>query len=381
MFVCCTNGINKIKAISFSNIIDGVSYKTINQETQNPLSIHIIKVDPKKTNIKIAHALGEGLNREKVSSIASRLNVICAVNGGHYRRGWELNGNSLGLLQINGKIYTDPQFYRGGIGLKGNEILIDRIKVLWKLTINNKDYHVDRVNQPLGISEGIIYTLAFRKSTLAQNCTEIVCQDNKVIAINKHGNSDIPLNGFVYTISNESNIDLSEITVGDEMSLKYQTEPSVFKSLQDIVCGGPILIKNDTILSEKYFKEELSCGEKIVLTNDEITADFHRGNALEWFVERQHPRTAIGKTKDGFIILVVVDGRNKDKSVGVSLSGLANIMKDLGCIDAVNLGGGGDTTMYLNGKVINDTSGGENQNKNLERPVSDAIIVLPKETK
>ncbi|MCK4517501.1 hypothetical protein KAT92_01900 [Candidatus Babeliales bacterium] len=154
---CGVCGVTVVKPISFENVEEGVWYSHIKRINPDPLSIHVIKVDPEKVAIEIAHALGEGLNREKVASIAKRKNAICATNAGHYRRGGEFNGNSLGFLKIDEKIYSDPQLPRGGVGFKGSNVFVDSIRIDWLLSRNGENYRVDRVNQPLGYGEAIVY--------------------------------------------------------------------------------------------------------------------------------------------------------------------------------------------------------------------------------
>lgn len=86
---------------------------------------------------------------------------------------------------------------------------------------------------------------------------------------------------------------------------------------------------------------------------------------------RANPRTGIGVRADGKIILVVVDGRRKRWSLGPTLFGFARIMKDLGAVQALNLDGGGSTTMVVNGELVNKPSDG------FQRQISNAVLVLP----
>ncbi|MDD8025367.1 MAG: phosphodiester glycosidase family protein, partial [Acidobacteriota bacterium] len=89
------------------------------------------------------------------------------------------------------------------------------------------------------------------------------------------------------------------------------------------------------------------------------------------FYATRHPRTAIGVRADGTIVLAAVDGRQPGLSVGMTIPELAGLMVDLGCVDALNLDGGGSTTMVVKGEVVNSPSdpGGE-------RAVSDALLVF-----
>ena len=66
----------------------------------------------------------------------------------------------------------------------------------------------------------------------------------------------------------------------------------------------------------------------------------------------RNPRTAVGYTKDNHLIMLTADGR-EGASIGLTLMELANLMKELGCVNAMNLDGGGSTVMYVNGKVVN----------------------------
>jgi exopolysaccharide biosynthesis protein len=74
------------------------------------------------------------------------------------------------------------------------------------------------------------------------------------------------------------------------------------------------------------------------------------------------------------LLLVVVDGRQED-SRGVTLVEFARLFRDLGAIHALNLDGGGSTTMVVMGSVVNDPSG------QFERPTSSALLILPGEDK
>lgn len=85
----------------------------------------------------------------------------------------------------------------------------------------------------------------------------------------------------------------------------------------------------------------------------------------------RNPRTAVGVTADRRLLLVVVDGRQPGYSVGMTLRELAQLMSDLGAVEAVNLDGGGSSEMVVNGLVANRPSDGG------ERLVSSALVLLP----
>jgi hypothetical protein len=89
----------------------------------------------------------------------------------------------------------------------------------------------------------------------------------------------------------------------------------------------------------------------------------------------RHPRTAICLTGDNRIILLVADGRH-EQAQGLNLNELAQVMQRLGCRDAVNLDGGGSSTMYIEGRgVVNHPSDNRSFDNEGERPVRTVLIV------
>lgn len=97
------------------------------------------------------------------------------------------------------------------------------------------------------------------------------------------------------------------------------------------------------------------------------------------FVSQRHNRTALGVRADGTTLLLVADGRFKHRAEGLSLPELIMVMRWLGCTDAINLDGGGSTTMYVRShpdRVVNHPSDNRRYDHTGQRPVSNAILVL-----
>jgi exopolysaccharide biosynthesis protein len=85
----------------------------------------------------------------------------------------------------------------------------------------------------------------------------------------------------------------------------------------------------------------------------------------------RNPRTGVGITPDGKVLLVVVDGRQPRFSVGMTLNRFALLFKRLGAVSALNLDGGGSSAVVIRGEVVNRPSSG------FERRVTNALLVLP----
>jgi hypothetical protein len=107
-------------------------------------------------------------------------------------------------------------------------------------------------------------------------------------------------------------------------------------------------------------------GFPVLLHHRHLTA---ADRCTSWFCQAQ-PRTALGVQADGRLLFVVVDGRHRRYSLGLSLLGLARLMRQLGAVDAVNLDGGGASTMVIRGRVVNRPSDGS------LRHVASAALVL-----
>lgn len=158
-----------------------------------------------------------------------------------------------------------------------------------------------------------------------------------------------------------------------------------YESLASLTVGETVTFKFGVIGDAKWKDVKLGMGATggMLLSNGEINPDLDKGAA---------PRTALGITQDGKIVLYTIDGRQSGYSYGVQLKTLANRMKELGCTDAINLDGGGSTTIAaaLPGmpiEVINSPSDGTERKvstffffENLEKPTgkADEIFIYPR---
>ena len=121
--------------------------------------------------------------------------------------------------------------------------------------------------------------------------------------------------------------------------------------VETAVGGGPVLIQDGNISIANNEEQKFS-GKAI---ND------------------KHPRTAMGYTKDGLLVLMVVEGRNPGKAEGVTLVQEAQLLKEIGCVEALNLDGGGSSSLLINGKPTIKVS-----DKEGERPVPAVFVVKNK---
>ncbi|MBO7488770.1 MAG: phosphodiester glycosidase family protein [Bacteroidales bacterium] len=140
--------------------------------------------------------------------------------------------------------------------------------------------------------------------------------------------------------------------------------------------GRPEFIVPD---SARMWEQSLK-GEDVMTAGPMLLLDGRRvpQRTDKTFVSYRHNRTAIGVRSDGTMLLVVVDGRTKE-SEGLSLPDFSCLLRFLGCYDALNLDGGGSTTMFVEGLtyngVVNHPSDNGRYDFKGERGVSNCIIV------
>lgn len=96
-----------------------------------------------------------------------------------------------------------------------------------------------------------------------------------------------------------------------------------------------------------------------------VKIDKNMGNSS---IQNSNPRTGVGIISPNHYVFVVVDGRKEGYSKGMTLNEFANLFEELGCTEAYNLDGGGSSTMYFMGRVVNNPLG-----KNQEREISDIL--------
>lgn len=114
------------------------------------------------------------------------------------------------------------------------------------------------------------------------------------------------------------------------------------------VGGGPVLVQN---------------GEIKITNNEELKFG---GKAID----DKHPRTAMGYTREHQLIILVIEGRHPGLAEGATLTQEAQLLKDLGCVEALNLDGGGSSCMLVNGKATIQVSDKEGQ-----RPVPAVFLI------
>jgi len=345
-------------AQDFKTVHPGVEYaKVDNKIGSDPVKINLLRLDLKKVRLDVHHALDKAIGLETTSSIATRKGAVAAINAGFFRLDKsDFAGDNVGFLKIDQQLLSEPAMDRVALGItnlkKRTEILIGRWTFSGYLRWKSRDHPniLMGLNREVKDNEVILFTPAFAIS-LPDRPDEfrVVVRKNRVTHACLAG-CGIPSDGFVLAGKGARGRFLQQLQPKDKIRFRWDAgrdAPEVGKPSEDAVAGVPQLIKNGKI---------------------DIT--WEQEKASKAFAETRHPRTAVAKLKDGKFLMMTVDGRQPGVSVGMTLQELAGYLLSLGAVDAMNLDGGGSTTMYLDGKVVNTPS-----DKDGERKIGDAILV------
>ncbi|EGD30487.1 exopolysaccharide biosynthesis protein [Streptococcus sanguinis SK72] len=234
----------------------------------------------------------------------------------------------------------------------------DNISVtLTEKTVSNTQVYIADVT----VSSSEYLKTAFAQNTYGNNVTaktsETAANNNAILAVNgdyygANTTGYVIRNGVVYRDTVREDSSNGDLAIYKDGSFKiiYEDQVSANQLVKDgvvnLLAFGPSLVEN---------------GEIVVDTNSEV------GQSMS-----SNPRTAIGIIDENHYIIIVSDGRTSE-SEGLSLYQMAEIMKSYGVKTAYNLDGGGSSTLYFNGQVINKPT--TNGNTISERSVSDIVYI------
>lgn len=330
-----------------------------------PWSIHVLKVDRNRPDLSLHTVVGQypmlGMATvpDQIKSLSPALGrPIAAINGDFYKNTRTYPGDPEGLQIMEGELLSAPNptrvcFWVDSNGVPHRNNVASQFQVTFP----------DGTSLPFGLNEerngnAVLYTYAIGKSTRTSGGVELVLEstgksqgiplkpcDNfeaKVRTVNSDGNSPLTPNTMVLSMSSDLAQHVSVVRPGATLKISTATLPDL-KGVTTAIGGGPTLVAE--------------------------------GKPKTWTGSQpRHPRTALGWNKD-FIFLVVVDGRQRDISVGMTFKELADYMVKLGCEEAMNLDGGGSTTFWIYGNVVNSPSEGK------ERPAANALVLMQRDAK
>lgn len=309
---------------------------------RGPVRVFALKCTP--TAVRPALAASTIRQRARVSIIAAREGATAGVNGGYF----DWSGPPLGMLVIDGEWIKHPILNRCALGItQDGRALMGRVRFAGAARIEGVGKLI-----LAGLNTGhttldstILYTRRWGPE-LAGSPTKVraVIDGNaRICRLETEGRAvAIPADGYVLSAGGEAGQRLRRAVVGAQVATDLGTDPP-WPPLRHALGAGPQLVRNGVCAvtaREEQFRDDVC---------------------------RVSPRAAVGIARDGNLIIAAADG---DVSKGVSLWETADIMRSLGCREAMALDGGGSTTVVAGGRVINHPTDG------VSRAVSNALLVF-----
>jgi len=313
-----------------------------------PVQVYVVEIQPGAATVAPVLAWDQVGKREAVSSVAKRYRAIAAVNGGYFSG----TGAFLGNLKLNGEWVVGTSENRTAWGFtEDGRNIVGTLNYRGRLSVDSVpgwSVPIGGLNVPRNNDQIVLYNYRNGARTGSNPWGIELIIENDVITGVVEGNSTIYRNEVVLSAHGANKEMVRYLAPGEKVKIETQIDPKWEEATQ-IISAGPRLIENgriDVTSRQEAFPSDISVGRA--------------------------PRTAIGEMKDGTLWLIVVDGRSKS-SVGMTLGELARYMSERGIYNAMNLDGGGSSAMVVEDHLKNKPSDGS-----WERPVSTAIIVIPK---
>jgi len=351
---------------SYSAVLPGLEYANVH-DTNQPWSIHIARLDRAHADFEIFSTLAQGKIvglsplAEQVKALPASLGApVAAVNGDFFviAKG-PYQGDPLGLQILQGELVSAPTGPSFWIEPKG-KLHLEKISSRFAASLPHRVKLPFGLNQERRTNGAVLFTPSFGTSTRTTNGWEIVLEKaDRKPWLPLHVNQTYPAR--VREVRSSSDTPLSsDIAI-------LSVDPALTNRLASLRTGTILTLSTDT--SRDLSQAVTALGGSPLLVVHGKEQQWPAKNGTNSTVLPRHPRTAVGWNQSHFF-LVAVDGRQKELSIGMTFPELAHFMKDLGCNEALNLDGGGSTTFWMQGKVMNSPSDKH------ERSVANGLVIV-----
>lgn len=369
------------------NIAPGVTLKKENFEGNNlRRAVNYLDVDINQSSLSVNVAMPQPLNQlTRITELAKRENreghyVVGAINASYFETGGStfpanlvVKNNEILHFGRNSPNENGPNFKNFAFGVtQDGKPRIAGYNPNLTVSLSGMPYQIFSINMDRATDKVTLYTPSHRLPTVSSTpttfSTEIVVTNaskdmskisfgdnvtgtiSKISRLGETTNEVIPQDGFVISAHGAAlGQQLSHLQVGQQVTFSVGID-SHWMNAQYMLATGPTLIQD---------------GQVAISMNES-----------SGFATERAPRTAVGITKNGRLILVTIDGRQPGYSNGASLRELAQYMISLGVDRAINLDGGGSTAIAArlqgldNAYLVNRPSDGQ------ERRVVNSIQII-----
>ncbi|MGW0012057.1 phosphodiester glycosidase family protein [Streptomyces tendae] len=359
---------------------------------RGPWHVDVLTIDPRTFRGTLGASYGPDLEgRETTSALSASATATAAVNAGFFVLDPKAGapGDPAGVGVYDGRLLSEPVAGRPGLVVHDNGRRTEITRLTWRgrITDRGSSLPLDGINRVPGLirncggagdtptslplhdvtctdpDELVTFTPEYGARTPGGEGVEAVLDAHeRVVELRSPRGGTIPPGGSSVQATGERVADLTALAqVGDRLSVSTTLLDARGRRISpsprtDIVNGGPELVRDGRI--------------HVTPNTDGMVHPDDPSWYYGW-VHKRNPRTLAGVDTAGRTVLVTADGRGTG-SLGLSIGESAEVAKSLGLRDAVNLDGGGSTTMVAEDAVLNSPSDAAG-----ERPVGDALLILP----
>jgi hypothetical protein len=359
-----------------------------------PWHVQVLTIDPKKFRGGLDASYGLDIEaRETTSTLAALTGATAATNAGFFVLDPNSGapGDPAGVAVYDGRLVSEPTAGRPALVISNNArgTAIERFRWHGEVRGLGQPLPLDGLDRVPGLirncggtaddlptskplhdvtckdpDELIAFDSAYAASTPSGPGAEVIVDRHGVVTAIRTAmrGGAIPEGGrTVQAIGNQVPLLLAAAKVGKRLEIRASLTDTHGRDVRlssstTIVNGGPELVRNG-----RLYATPAADGMAPV------------GNPSSYYgwVHKRNPRTIAGVDALGRTVLITADGRS-ESSLGLGIGEAAAVAKSFGLQSAINLDGGGSTTMVANGKVLNSPSDATG-----ERPVGDALVITP----
>jgi hypothetical protein len=349
----------------YESVVPGLDHAHI-RVAPVPWSIYVVRMDRTKPEFKLAAHLAreriQGLATVSEQAQAARvpgLVPLAAINGGYFKMDSSpYEGDPGDLLIVDGELLSTPantSFWMDGDGQMHIAVIRSKLQITWP----DGSHTPLQLNEPPATNTAVLFTPTFGPNLPPASGTALILErvgSKPWLPLRPSRQYSVRVQASTPAGALPLTPDLGILVVGSAL----KPPPAAFQP------GA--LLEISTALSADLGRARGGVGGGPTLLTGGLPNDWLLKPHTQSAAPQRAPRSALG-FNDHYFFLVVVDGRQRS-SAGMDYLELLDLVRQLGCTDAMSLDGGGSTTLWVDGKVVNSPSGIR------QRPTADALIIL-----